>query len=49
MRQDSTLEIFHKNIKNFGVGIEPTKTSQETGGAPFAFPPLHKPYIQLPG
>lgn len=27
-------------IKNFGVGIEPTRTSQKTGGAPFAFPPL---------
>jgi len=33
----TTLEIFLSCEKNFGVGIEPTRTSL-TGGAPFAFP-----------
>ncbi len=37
----STLEIFYVALhsKNFGVGIEPTRTSI-AGGAPFAFPLL---------
>jgi hypothetical protein len=30
-------ELLYMQLKNFGVGIEPTKT-KKLGGAPFAFP-----------
>ncbi|KKI89000.1 hypothetical protein WQ54_27580 [Bacillus sp. SA1-12] len=38
--------FYNKTTKNFGVGIEPTRTSK-AGGAPFAFPLLDLILIML--